>query len=142
MNEDEAIRTVLGHRAWAVVGCSPDESRDSNRIARLLDAHGYAVTPVNPTCEEIFGRRCYPTLAEAATAETIDVVDIFRRSDSVSVHVDEAIEVGALAIWMQLGVIDEEAAKRAERAGLTVVMDRCPAIEIPRLGIEGPDLRG
>ena len=142
MDEDGAIRTVLSHHGWAVVGCSPDESRDSNRIARLLDARGYSVTPVNPNCGEILDRRCYPSLAEAAMAETVDVVDIFRRSDSVSVHVDEAIEVGALAIWMQLGVVDEDAARRAERAGLTVVMDRCPAVEIPRLGIDGPALRG
>jgi predicted CoA-binding protein len=138
MSDDDSIRAALGHRGWAVVGCSPDEGRDSNRIARLLDARGYAVTPVNPAATEILERRCHPTIAEAAAAETIDVVDIFRRSDAAGAHVDEAIEVGALAIWMQLGVVDEAAAERARAAGLTVVMDRCPAIEMPRLGIDGP----
>jgi len=138
VNGDDEVRSALGHRGWAVVGCSPDESRDSNRIARLLDRRGYRVVPVNPAVEEVLGRRCYPSVKEAATAEAIDVVDIFRRADAAGAHVDEAIEVGALAVWMQLGVVDEEAARRAELAGMTVIMDRCPAIEIPRLGIEGP----
>jgi predicted CoA-binding protein len=126
-------------RSWAVVGCSPDESRDSNRIARLLDAHGYRVDPVNPNAAEVLGRPCHPSVqAAAAEAGPIDVVDIFRRAEEAGVHVDEAIAVGAKAVWMQLGVIDEEAAARAAKAGLTVVMDRCPAIEIPKLGVEGP----
>jgi predicted CoA-binding protein len=125
-------------RSWAVVGCSPDESRDSNRIARLLDAHGYRVEPVNPNAAEVLGRPCHPSVEAAAEAGPIDVVDIFRRSEEAGVHIDEAIAVGAKAVWMQLGVIDEEAAARAEEAGLTVVMDRCPAIEIPKLGVEGP----
>ncbi len=140
MSDDDAIRAALDLRSWAVVGCSPDPGRDSNRIARLLDGRGYAVTPVNPAAPEVLERPCHPSLAEAAAAaaESIDVVDIFRRSDAAGAHVDEAIEIGALAIWMQLGVIDEDAAERARRAGLTVVMNRCPAIEIPRLGIDGP----
>jgi uncharacterized protein len=126
-------------RSWAVVGCSPDESRDSNRIARLLDAHGYRVEPVNPNAPEVLGRHCHPSVESAAAeAGPIEVVDVFRRSEEAGVHVDEAIAAGAKAVWMQLGVIDEEAAARAEEAGLTVVMDRCPAIEIPRLGVEGP----
>jgi predicted CoA-binding protein len=126
-------------RSWAVVGCSPDESRDSNRIARLLDAHGYRVEPVNPNAAEVLGRPCHASVeAAAAEAGPIEVVDIFRRSEEAGVHVDEAIAIGAKAVWMQLGVVDEDAAARAEEAGLTVVMDRCPAIEIPKLGVEGP----
>ena len=138
MSDDDSIRAALGLRAWAVVGCSPDAARDSNRIAHLLDARGYSVVPVNPAADEVLGRRCYPTIEEAAAAGPVDVVDIFRRSDAAGTHVDEAIEIGALAVWMQLGVIDEAAAQRAREAGLTVVMDRCPAIEMPRLGIDGP----
>jgi predicted CoA-binding protein len=138
MSDDDSIRAALGLRNWAVVGCSPDAARDSNRIARLLDARGYSVAPVNPGAAEVLGRRCHPTLEAAAAAGAVDVVDIFRRSDAAGAHVDEAIEAGALAVWMQLGVIDEDAAGRAREAGLTVVMDRCPAIEMPRLGIEGP----
>jgi uncharacterized protein len=134
---EEVIRSVLeGSRTWAVVGCSPDPGRDSNRIARMLQSRGYRVIPVNPSCDELLGSRCYPTLADIP--EQIDVVDIFRRSSEAGAHVDEAIAVGASAVWMQLGVVDESAAARARAAGLDVVMDRCPAIEMPRLGISGP----
>jgi predicted CoA-binding protein len=94
---------------------------------------GFRVIPVNPAAGEILGERCYPSLRDVP--EEIDVVDIFRRADQAGVHVDEAIAVGAKAVWMQLGVINEEAAARAEAAGLKVVMDRCPAIDIPRLRV-------
>lgn len=137
---EEVIRSVLeGRRTWAVVGCSPDPSRDSHRIARMLQSRGYRVIPVNPHCDEVLGVRAYPSLAAAAEeAGPIDVVDIFRRSSEAGEHVDEAVAIGASAVWMQLGVIDEVAAERARAAGLDVVMDRCPAIEMPRLGITGP----
>jgi predicted CoA-binding protein len=105
----------------------------------MLSSRGYRVIPVNPACDELLGERCYPTLAEAAAgAGLIDVVDIFRRASVAGAHVDEAIAVGASAVWMQLGVIDHAAAARARDAGLQVVMDRCPAIEMPRLGVTGP----
>ena len=129
---DEAIRRVLTeHRTWAVVGCSPDPFRDSHRIAALLQARGYRVIPVNPAVDEVLGERAYASLHELP--EPPDVVDIFRRSDHAGRHVDEAIDVGAKAVWLQLGVIDVAAAERARAAGLDVVMDRCPAIELPRL---------
>ena len=86
--------------------------------------------PVNPECDEVFGERCHPVLP---ADEGIEVVDLFRRSSAVSAHVDEAIAIGAKAVWMQLGVIDHEAAERARAAGLRVVVNRCPAIELPRL---------
>jgi uncharacterized protein len=89
------------------------------------------VIPVNPAATEILGERCFPSLHDVG--EPVDVVDIFRRSSEAGAHVDEAIEIGAKAVWMQLGVIDAQAADRARAAGLRVVMDRCPAIELPRL---------
>lgn len=134
-NADDDIRALLGSpRTWAVVGCSPDGARDSHRIARLLLERGNRVIPVNPGADEILGQRCYPSLRDVPT--DVDVVDIFRRADQAGRHVDEAIEIGAPAVWMQLGVIDEAAAGRARGAGLTVVMDRCPAIELRRLEAE------
>ena len=130
----ETIATVLTTtRTWAVVGCSPDPSRDSHRIARLLKRRGFRVIAVNPAVEELLGERCYPSLHEIPASEGVEVVDIFRRADQAGVHVDEAIGAGARAVWLQLGVVDEEAAQRALDAGLLVVMDRCPAIELPRL---------
>jgi predicted CoA-binding protein len=131
---DPDVRTLLTTtRTWAVVGCSPDPARDSHRIAALLKHRGFTVIPVNPTAEEILGERCYATVGDIPDDIDVDVVDIFRRSDQAGVHVDEAIARGARGVWLQLGVVDEEAAKRARHAGLLAVMDRCPAIELPRL---------
>jgi uncharacterized protein len=134
----ETIREVLTEtHIWAVVGCSPDPRRDSHRIAHLLQSSGFRVIPVNPNVDEVLGERCYSTLSEIPKSEgvevEVEVVDIFRRADRAGVHVDEAIAAGARAVWMQLGVIDEAAAQRALDAGLLVVMNRCPAIELPRL---------
>ena len=117
-------------RTWAVVGCSPDPWRDSHRSPRCCSRAGYRVIPVNPEVDELLGERCHPVLP---AGQGIEVVDLFRRSTAVSAHVDEAIAIGAKAVWMQLGVIDHEAAERARAAGLRVVMNRCPAIELPRL---------
>jgi uncharacterized protein len=130
----ETIRRLLTEtRTWAVVGCSPDPARDSHHVARVLQEQGFRVIPVNPNAEEILGERCYPSIADIPAEESVDVVDIFRRADHAGAHVDEAIARGSRAVWMQLGVIDEAAAGRALKAGLEVVMDRCPAIELPRL---------
>jgi uncharacterized protein len=109
--------------------------RDSHRITALLQRRGNRIVPVNPAagCDEILGEPCHPSLT--ALPEGVDVVDIFRRADAAGAHVDEAIEIGARAVWMQLGVIDHAAAERALAAGLDVVMDRCPAIEVGRLGL-------
>lgn len=130
----EAIRELLTEtRTWAVVGCSPDPRRDSHRVARVLADHGFRVIPVNPAADEILGERCYPSLGDIPADAGIDVVDVFRRADRAGSHVDEAIALGVRGVWLQLGVIDEAAARRALDAGLRVVMDRCPAIELPRL---------
>ena len=129
---DEVIRGILATpRRIAVVGCSPDASRDSHRIARLLLDRGHSVVPVNPSCSTVLGLPSFASLREIAGG--IDMVDIFRRADQAGAVVDEAVEVAASIVWMQLGVIDEAAAVRAQNAGLTVVMDRCPAIEYRRL---------
>jgi uncharacterized protein len=130
----ETARHVLtSYRTFAVVGCSANPARPSNRVARFLASKGYRVVCVNPNEAECFGEVCYPDLQSVAESEQVEVVDIFRRSDKAGAHVDEAIAIGAKAVWMQLGVIDEAAAARAQAAGLDVVMDRCPAIDYPRL---------
>jgi predicted CoA-binding protein len=130
----ETIREVLTTTCtWAVVGCSPDPGRDSHRVAGVLQRSGFRVIPVNPAVEEILGERCYATVADIPAAAELDVVDLFRRSDQTGAHVDEAIAAGARAVWLQLGVVDEAAARRALDAGLLVVMDRCPSIELARL---------
>jgi predicted CoA-binding protein len=129
---DADIREILATpRRIAVVGCSPDPGRDSHRIARLLLSSGHTVVPVNPAASAILGQRCYAALRDIAGA--VAMVDVFRRSDHAGAVVDEAIAIGARIVWLQLGVVDEAAARRAQAAGLTVVMDRCPAIEYERL---------
>ncbi len=132
---DDTIRAILmGTHRVAVVGASDKSWRPSYGVFRFLLAHGYDAIPVNPllTGRTIHGRTVVGSLAEAAPLE---MVDIFRASANAGAAVDEAIRLGARIVWMQLGVIDQAAAGRARAAGLTVVMDRCPAIELPRLGI-------
>jgi len=116
------------YRTVAVVGLSPNPLRDALDVARYLQAMGYEVVGINPNYSEIEGFDMYASLADMP--EPPEIVDIFRRVPGP--HVDEAIAVGAKAIWMQFGVIDEEAAARAEAAGLDVVMDRCPKVEYPQ----------
>ena len=133
------MREVLEHaRTVAIVGASARPDRPSHRVMQFLLEQGYRCIPVNPASEarEILGQTVRSSLADVG--EPIDVVDVFRRPEELGAVVDEAIAAGAQAVWMQLGLRDEAAAGRAERAGLRVVMDRCPAIEMPRLGIRGP----
>ena len=118
------------YRTFAVVGISPKPDRPSNDVASFLKARGYRIVPVNPGFTSILGETCYPDLA--AIPFPVEVVDIFRRSEDVMPIVDQAIAIGAKAVWMQIGVINEEAAARARAAGLEVVMDRCPKVELSR----------
>lgn len=117
----EAILSRLGR--IAVVGVSADPSRPSNEVASYLLRQGFTITPVNPILTDVFSLACYPDLR--SVPEPVDVVDVFRRSSEAGVVVDEAIAIGARAVWLQEGVIDEAAAARARAAGLLVVMDRC-----------------
>lgn len=115
---DDDVREILTTtRVWAVVGCSPDPGRDSHRIAGLLQQRGYRVIPVNPAVDAIVGERCYPDVRSIPSDEGVEVVDVFRRSSAAGAHVDEAIDIGARAVWMQLGVVDAEAPSAAGRAG-------------------------
>ena len=136
LTRDEDIKALLDRtRTIALVGASDRPDRPSYRVMAVLQRHGYRVFPVNPqiTGEHVHGEFVWRDLAQIG--EAIDLVDIFRRPDAAGEAVDQAIAAGARAVWMQLGVINEVAAARAEAAGLAVVMDRCPAIEIPRLGV-------
>ena len=136
MATDQKIRDLLTRsRVVAVVGVSPRPERDSHDVMAFLQSHGYRTIPVNPRAagSQILGERVVASLSEIE--EPVDLVDIFRNSEAAGETVDEAIAIGAGAVWMQLGVINPQAAARAEQAGLEVVMDRCPKIEIPRLGI-------
>ena len=124
INSTETIKRILAEcRTIAVVGLSSDTSRPSNSVSGYMRRQGYRVIPVNPNETEVFGQKAFPNLA--AVPEKIDLVDIFRRSDEAGRAVDEAIAVGAKAVWLQEGVIDMAAAQRAVDAGLMVVMDRC-----------------
>lgn len=134
MNDSTVIDNLLSNaQNWAIVGLSAKPERASYRVAAKLQSIGKTIIPVNPVEDEILGEKSYPNLA--SIPDDVDVVDIFRRADLAGVHVDEAIEIGAKAVWMQLEVIDQDAADRAEDAGLDVVMDRCPAIELRRRGL-------
>lgn len=121
MNQEEQILDT--YRVVAVVGLSPDAERPSFRVASYLKEQGYRIIPVNPQFSQILGEDCYPELT--AIGEPVDVVDIFRRSEETPAIVDQAIAVGARAVWMQEGVVNETAAAKAREAGLLVVMDRC-----------------
>jgi predicted CoA-binding protein len=140
LTRDEDIKALLdGARTIALVGASDRPDRPSHEVMKVLQDHGYRVIPVNPqiTGEHVHGEYIYRELSQIGVP--IDIVDIFRRSDAAGEAVDQAIAAGAKAVWMQLGVINQDAADRAEAAGLKVVMNRCPAIEIPRLGVAPVD---
>lgn len=127
--------TILnGYRSVAVVGLSPDPNRPSHKVASYLAQHGYEIIPINPDAREILGRPTYPDLQ--SLPQSVEIVDIFRRSEEVMPIVDEAIKIGAKAVWMQEGVINEAAASRARDAGLLVVMDKCMLKEHRRLSKE------
>lgn len=128
--DSETIDIIKNARTIAVVGCSPKDYRDSNAVARYLMGQGYDVIPINPKHDMILGVRAYPDLYVARENEgPIDIVNIFRRAENVPPHVDEAIEIGTKLIWMQLGVVHEEAALKARRDGITVVMDLCIRVQ-------------
>lgn len=136
LSTDQEIRDLLaGARTIAMIGASGRPDRPSYGVMAMLQRHGYRVIPVNPqiTGEHLHGEFVYRDLSQVGVP--IDIVDIFRRPQAAGEAVYEAIASGARAVWMQLGVVNDEAAARAEAAGLKVVMDRCPAIDIPRLDV-------
>ncbi|WP_329399866.1 CoA-binding protein [Streptomyces lydicus] len=125
------ILTELGD-TWAVVGLSNNEQRAAHGVAEVLQGYGKRIVPVHPKAETVHGEQGYPSLD--AIPFPVDVVDVFVNSELAGSVADEAVSVGAKAVWFQLGVVDETAWDRVRDAGLEMVMDRCPAIEIPRLG--------
>jgi predicted CoA-binding protein len=131
MNDAEMKELLLKTRTIAVVGLSDNPDRPSYHVSAYLQSHGYRVIPVNPTVTSVLGERCYPTLKDVP--EPVDLVDVFRRPDAVPEVVNDAISIGAKAIWLQEGVVHHDAAAQAEAAGLRVVMDRCILREHLRL---------
>ncbi|MFJ7422181.1 CoA-binding protein [Streptomyces uncialis] len=127
----EKILTESGD-TWAVVGLSNNESRAAYGVARILQRFGKRIVPVHPKAETVHGERGYATLADIPFE--VDVVDVFVNADLAGAVADEAVAKGAKAVWFQLGVVDEAAYDRTRAAGVAMVMDRCPAIEIPRMG--------
>jgi predicted CoA-binding protein len=127
---NDRLRILNKYKNIAMVGLSNNPFRPSHFAAIYMLANGYNIIPVNPACQEILGRKCYPSLRDIP--EPVDIVDVFRKPADVPPLVDEAIAIGAKVLWLQLGVINEAAAKKALEAGLEVVMDRCVKIEHAR----------
>ena len=132
MTDIKDLRRILNdYKRVAIVGLSDDWSRPSNFAAKYLLDHGFEMIPVNPKYPEILGQKCYADLRDIPTP--VDIVDLFQRVERIPPFVDQAIEIGAKVVWMQLGIIHHEAAQKARDAGLEVVMDRCMKIEYARL---------
>ena len=132
MTDTDTLRRILtDYKRVAIVGLSDDRSRPSNVVGRYLLEHGFEVIPVNPNYEEVLGRKCYPDLTSIPAP--VDIVDVFRRIEHIPALVDDAITIKAKVVWMQLGLVHEEAAQKARDAGLEVVMDRCIKIEHARM---------
>ena len=125
--DDDTIRRILALDTWAVVGLSGDPRRAAFGVARFLQAHGKRIVPVHPGAHSVLGEPVYRRLADIPFP--VDVVDVFRRSEAAGRFADEAVAIGARAVWLQLGVVDEDAYRRATAAGLDMVMDTCPKIE-------------
>ena len=121
----------------AIVGLSPKPERDSHHVAQYLQEQGYRIVPINPSATEVLGERSWPSLTEAAKHHRIDLVDVFRDSAAVPPIADEAIAIGARALWLQIGVCHDEALAKAQAAGLEVVQDRCTLVEHQRLRSAG-----
>lgn len=136
-SDDTLLSILQDCRTIAIVGLSPKPERDSHHVAQYLQQQGYRIVPVNPMATEILGERCWPTLTEAAQHMRIDLVDVFRNSADVPPIADEAIAIGAKALWLQLGVRDDAVCTRARTAGLQVVQDHCVLVEHQRLVAEG-----
>lgn len=130
INEQQTIDALLAMKTWAVVGLGNNPERAAFDVAKLLQDKGHRIIPVYPRAEIVHGEVGYKTLSEIP--ESVDVVDCFVNSSLVGKVVDEAIAIGAKAVWLQLDVIDHEAVERAQKAGLLTIMDRCPAIEYQR----------
>ena len=131
---DTELRALLARtRTIAVVGLSPSLHRTSHGVASYMRAHGFRIIPVNPNAQEVFGEKAYPTLTEAARHAQIELVNVFRRSEDVPPVMQQAIAIGAPAVWLQLGIRNDEAAAQARAAGLVVVQDRCIMVEHRRL---------
>jgi predicted CoA-binding protein len=124
-------RILTEYHTVAIVGASANPERPSNRVARYLDGHGFNIIPVNPSIQELLGKKSYPDLT--SIPEKVEVVDIFRKSEDVEPIVDEAIKIGAKVVWMQENVVNQKAADKAKKAGLLVVMDKCMRKEHIRL---------
>jgi hypothetical protein len=132
INDDDGLRQILdGAKTIAVVGASPKPFRDSGAIAQYLLKQGYTVYPVNPKYDEILGMKCFPSVK--SLPQSVDIVDVFRNPDDLDGVIEDAIVSGAKVVWLQLNVVNEAAARKAEAAGLRVVMDKCIAVEHRRL---------
>ncbi len=129
--DEEIVDILKSSKTIAIVGISQKQERDSYMVAKYLKEHGYKIIPVNPRYEEVLGEKCYPDLK--SVPEKIDVVDIFRKPEAIPPIVDEAIEVGAKAVWMQLGLAHNASAKKARDVGVKVVMNKCIKVEHQKL---------
>jgi predicted CoA-binding protein len=126
-SEAEITEILNTYRVVAVVGLSSDPHRPSYQVAQYLQEHGYRIVPVNPGCQEVLGEKCYAGLRDIPFA--VEIVDIFRKVEAIPAIVDDAIALGAKVVWMQQGLEEPHAARKAKQAGLRVVMDRCLKIE-------------